>query len=57
MDYTITWNYICSKMEQMFGIKTDSCQKFSMGEIHKYINCIWDEYYKEVKNNEMLRDS
>lgn len=57
MDYCITWGYICSKMEQRFGIKTDSSQKFSMGEIRKYLNCIWDEYYKEVRDNEMLRNS
>lgn len=58
-DYSITWEYICVRMKEKFGIPTDDTEKFSFGEIKRYLECIWDEYVdilnkiytnKEIKN-------
>lgn len=43
-DYSITWSYIVQKMEDKFGINPNSDEKFSMGEIERYIENIWNEY-------------
>lgn len=47
-DYSITWAYIVSEMEQKFGIKPDSDEKFSFIEIEQYIKKICDEYVDKL---------
>ena len=43
-DYTINWKYIVDKMEEKFGLKPDSTEKLSMGDIQRKIEKIWEEY-------------
>lgn len=43
-DYSINWKYIVDKMEEKFGLKPDSTEKLSMGEIDRKIEEIWGEY-------------
>ncbi len=43
-DYTLNWKYIVDKMEEKFGLKPDSTEKLSMGEIERKIEEIWVEY-------------
>jgi len=47
-DYSITWEYICARMKEKFGIPTDDTEKFSFGEIERYLECIWDEYVDKI---------
>ena len=47
-DYSITWEYICVRMKEKFGIPTDDTEKFSFGEIERYLECIWDEYVDKI---------
>ena len=47
-DYSITWEYICTRMKEKFGIPTDDTEKFSFGEIERYLECIWDEYVDKI---------
>lgn len=47
-DYFITWEYICARMKEKFGIPTDGTEKFSFGEIEWYLECIWDEYVDKI---------
>lgn len=44
IDYSITWSYIVEKMSEKCGIKPDSTDKISMGEIERRIEDIWSEY-------------
>ena len=52
-DYSITWEYICARMKEKFGIPTDDTEKFSFGEIKRYLECIWDEYVDKI--NELYK--
>ena len=47
-DYSITWEYICARMKEKFGIPTNDTEKFSFGEIERYLECIWDEYVDKI---------
>lgn len=47
-DYTITWGYIVSRMESLYGIKPDDEERVAFGDIEKRINYIWQEYF-EIK--------
>ena len=49
MDYSITWAYIVKRMKSKFGISIESEEKFSFGEIQKYIDDIWNEYFEMLK--------
>lgn len=46
-NYCITWGYIVRKMEERFGIKPTSTEEFSMGEIKRYMESIWNEFFQE----------
>lgn len=50
-DYTITWGYIVSRMESLFGFKPDDESRISFGEVERFINAIWKEYF-EIRYNE-----
>lgn len=43
-DYSITWSYIVEQMSTRFGIALDSEEKFSMWEIERNIDLIWNEF-------------
>lgn len=43
-DYSLNWKYIVDKMEEKFGLKPDSTEKLSMGDIQRKIEEIWVEY-------------
>lgn len=43
-DYSLNWKYIVDKMEEKFGLKPDSTEKLSMGDIQRKIEKIWEEY-------------
>ena len=43
-DYSLNWKYIVDKMEEKFGLKPDSTEKLSMGDIQRKIEKIWVEY-------------
>ena len=47
-DYGISWSYIVDRMKSRFGIKPDSKEKYSMGEIDRNIDLIWDEYFDKL---------
>ena len=50
-DYTISWGYIVSRMESLYGIKPDDEERFSFGEIERNIQYIWQEFF-EIKYKE-----
>lgn len=57
IDYTITWDYIVSRMESKFGLRSDNTEPLSFGEIEKYIEDIWKEYFDklyEYESNKVL---
>lgn len=41
-DYSITWEFVIRKMEEVYGIKPDSELRLSLGEILRRINYIWE---------------
>ena len=43
-DYSITWGYIVERMKTRYGIRVDSTERFSMGEIEAYLEDIWSEF-------------
>lgn len=45
-DYSITWGYIVSRMESLYGISPDSEEKVAFGEIEKNMAYIWQEYFE-----------
>ncbi len=52
MDYSISWAYIVSRMESLFGISPDNEEKVAFGEIEKHLNYIWQEYFEILYNYE-----
>ena len=52
MDYSISWQYIVNRMEQKYGIKPDSTEKCSYGDIKRYMDEIWDEYFEMLYEHE-----
>jgi len=52
MDYSISWQYIVNRMEQKYGIKPDSTEKYSYGDIRHYMDGIWDEYFEMLYEHE-----
>lgn len=51
IDYTITWGYIVSRMESLYGLKPDDEERFSMWDFERRIAYIWQEYF-EIKYKE-----
>lgn len=49
MNYSITWAYIVSRMESLFGIKPNCNEEMSFRELIKYQTVIFDEYYDLFK--------
>lgn len=49
-DYSITWGYIVSRMQSLYGINPDDEERVAFGDIEKRINYIWQEYF-EIKHN------
>ncbi len=47
-DSCITWKYICDEMDNRFGIDPKSDEKFSFGEIERYLEAIWEDYVDKV---------
>lgn len=47
-DYSISWNYIVSRMETRFLIDPTSMKEYSFWDIVNRIDSIWQEY-KELK--------
>ena len=45
MDYSISWAYIISRMESVFGISPDNEDRFALGKIQRKIDFIWEEYF------------
>lgn len=45
-DYSITWGYIVSRMESLYGISHDNEEKVAFGEIEKNMAYIWQEYFE-----------
>lgn len=50
-DYTISWGYIVSRMESLFGLKPDDEERFWFIEIERHVAYIWQEYF-EMKYRE-----
>ena len=46
-DYSITWGYIVKKMEEDYGLSPKSEEPFAFGDLVRYVNYIWDEYFRE----------
>lgn len=47
MSHTLTWGYIVQKLEEKYGIRLDSDERFSFKEITLYIEDLYDEPKKE----------
>ena len=46
VDYCITWSYIVERMGTKYGFYPNNTEKLSMGEIEKYLNDIWNEFFE-----------
>ena len=44
-DYSISWGYIVSRMESLYGISPDNKEKVALGEIENRIAYIWAEKF------------
>lgn len=53
VDYSITWEHIVKEMAEKYGIKPDSKEKFSFGELMCYLDHIWREWYDEIHFKEI----
>lgn len=45
-DYSISWGYIVSRMESLYGIPPNSEDKVAYCEIERKLNAIWQEYFE-----------
>lgn len=52
IDYSISWGYIVSRMESLYGISPDDEEKVAFGEIEKHIAYIWQEYFEMLYKEE-----
>lgn len=52
MDYSISWAYIVSRMESLYGISPNNEDKVAFHEIEKHMNYIWEEYFEILYNKE-----
>lgn len=52
IDYSISWGYIVSRMESLYGIEPDSEEKVAYGDIERRINYIWQEYFEMLYKQE-----
>lgn len=56
-DYSISWNYIVSRMETRFGISPSNNKDYSLYDLKSRIDLIWDEYFEHLKKKyERCRD-
>ena len=51
-DYSISWDYIVSRMEALYGIKPNNEEKMAYGDITKRLDCIWQEYFEILYESE-----
>lgn len=51
-DYCISWGYIVSRMESLYGISPDDEEKVAFGEIEKRMAYIWQEYFEMLYREE-----
>jgi len=51
-DYSISWAYIVSRMESLYGIAPDNEEKVAYGDIERRMNYIWQEYFEILYNDE-----
>ncbi len=47
-DYSISWKYIIEVMEKKFDLSPTSEKKMPMGQILRYLDIIWDDYYDTI---------
>ena len=52
IDYSISWGYIVSRMESLYGIGPDSEEKVAYGNIERRMNYIWQEYFEMLYKEE-----
>lgn len=57
MGHTLTWGYIVRKLDEKYGIRLDSDERFSFKEITLYIEDLYDEMKKEELENERQNHS
>ena len=57
MDYSISWSYIVKEMEQKFGLKSDSEEKFPFGVLQRFTEKIWNEYFDKLYSEEEKNDT
>ena len=57
MGHTLTWGYIVQKLEERYGIRLDSDERFSFKEITLYIEDLYDEMKKEEQEDERQNHS
>lgn len=51
IDYSITWAYIVSRMESLYGITPNNEDEVAFWEIEKCLQNIWNEFF-EIKYKE-----
>ncbi len=51
-DYSISWGYIVSRMESLYGISPADDEKRAFGDIEKRVNHIWQEYFSIIYSQE-----
>lgn len=47
-NYSITWGYLCDHMKSDYGLNRNSTKRFSMHEVEKMLDNIWNDFYAAV---------
>lgn len=47
-DFLMSWGYIVSRMESLYGISPDNEEKVAFGDIERRMNYIWQEYFEMI---------
>ena len=51
-DYSVSWGYIVSRMESLYGISSDDDNRVAYGDIERRMNYIWQEYFEMLYEKE-----
>lgn len=52
-DYSISWGYIVSRMESLYGVEPNDEEKVAYCDITRHLDYIWQEYYKILYESKM----
>lgn len=52
-DYSISWGYIVSRMESLYGVEPDNEEKIAYCDITRRLDYIWQEYFNMLFERDM----